>query len=65
MENKVLLEVARNVGFSTEESGFTTAHDGEDAVLLPKDVESLERLEEIVPTLRSVEIRFHNFVVRA
>lgn len=65
MTNQDLLQKAIDAGFDFENSGFTTASDGGEAVLLPRDIESLERLEQEIPALESVENRFHNYVVRA
>ncbi len=65
MTNQGLLQKAIEAGFSFEDSGFTIAADGKDAVLLPRDIESLKRLEQEISTLKSVEDRFHNFVLRA
>lgn len=65
MDNEQLLKKAREVGFDFESSGMTTVADGTEAVLLPRDLEALKRLEDVVPTLYSVETRFHHFVLRA
>lgn len=66
MTNQELLKKAREAGFDLLQSGYTTALDGNIAVLLPKgDLDSLDRLINKVSTLRDVQYRFHSFVVRA
>lgn len=65
MTNEELLEKAREVGFDTDDSGFTTASDGKTAVLLPRQNELISRLEAEVPTLKCIDNRFHYWVVRA
>lgn len=65
MTNQELINVAIGAGFDEEKVGLATASDGEQAVILPRDIGALKNLEAAVPTLQSVEDRFHEWLVRA
>lgn len=64
MTNEELINIAIGAGFDADQVGLATASDGEPAVILPRDIGALANLESAVPTLVSVEDRFHQWLVR-
>ncbi len=66
MNNRELLQKAIEAGFDFEQCARVTASDGKEAVQIPRDLESLGRLEESTPSLESADNSlFHYWVVRA
>jgi hypothetical protein len=66
MNNKDLVEEAVKAGFDREQVGRCIAPDSKEAVMLPRDSISLEKLESSVPELKGIESdRFHYWLVRA
>ncbi|KKM93091.1 hypothetical protein LCGC14_1212020 [marine sediment metagenome] len=66
MNNKELLKKAIEAGFDYEKCARVRDSNGREAVQMPKDLESLSRLEESVPSLMNVDnSSFHYWMVRA
>lgn len=65
MKNKKLIKMAVLAGFEEEKCARINDENGEEAVQLPRDIQALERLELLVPTLKSVKTNeFHYWLVR-
>ncbi len=65
VNNETLVELAILAGFDKDEVGFATASNGENVVIVPRNIEALENLENLAPGLREVESRFHSWLITA
>ncbi len=65
MTNKTLVNLAILAGFEENKVGLATAINGEVAVIVPRNIEALENLEKLAPSLREVEARFHSWLLKA
>jgi hypothetical protein len=64
MNNKELVSKAIEAGFCSQKVSRVPHSSGE-SVALPKNIDALKKLEEAVPSLKSVADTFHYWLVRS